>query len=44
MFSATKGAKWGRKRSDGVEYVIDIAVWMAYYSYKGLHSPYGFEL
>ncbi len=25
-FSATKGAKWGRKRSDGVEYVIDIAV------------------
>ena len=26
MFSATKGAKWGRKRSDGVEYVIDIAV------------------
>lgn len=26
LYSATKGAKWGRKRSDGVEYVIDIAV------------------
>ena len=26
LYSAIKVVKWGRKRSDGVEYVIDIAV------------------